>query len=67
MVIKSSGLLDTHHVADILACTPKHVRTLIRAKLLPAFKVGKRQYKVAREAVFEYLENNRVDAEKFYE
>jgi len=66
-MVKSNGLLDTNIVAQMLSCSRKHVCDLIREKKLPAFRTGKRQYKVQREAVYQYLENCRVDTEKFYE
>jgi excisionase family DNA binding protein len=70
MTIKSSGLLDTQQVAEILGCTSQHVRNLIRGKVkgkkLPAFKVGQREYQVKREDVFQYLEKCRVEVESFY-
>ncbi len=71
MSVKPSGLLDTHQAAQILGCTPKHVRDLIRGKVngkrLPAFQVGRREYKIKREDVFIYLENCRVDEAIIYE
>jgi excisionase family DNA binding protein len=67
MTNRPSGLLNTNLVAEILACSRKTVCDLIRTKKLPAFKFGKREYKVSREEVYNYLEKCRVDAEKFYE
>jgi len=54
-------------VAEILACSRKTVRDLIRTKKLPAFRIFKREYKVRREDVYEYLEKCRVDEEQYYE
>jgi len=67
LTIKASGLLDTNMVAEILACSRKTVRDLIRTKKLPAFRIFKREYKVRREDVYEYLEKCRVDEEQYYE
>jgi len=71
MLVKPSGLLDTHQAAQILGCTPKHVRDLIRGKVkdkhLPAYRVGGREYRVKREDVLRYLEDCRVEEEKFLE
>jgi len=67
MVIKQSGLLQTHHVAEILCCTERHVRNLIKTGELPAHKIGKRGYRIQRQTVMEYLERTKVDAEKNYE
>jgi len=66
LTMKASGLLDTHVVAQILGCSSKHVRNLIRANKLPAYKIGKRTYRIKREDVYEYLRNNRVNPEDFY-
>lgn len=70
MTVKTSGLLDTQQVAEILGCTSQHVRNLIRGrvqgKILPAFRIGNREYQVKREDVFQYLENCRVEAKNFY-
>ncbi len=69
-MIKTSGLMDTHQVAQALSCNPKYVRDLARGKVngkrLPSYKVG-REYKFKREDVIKFLENCRVDEEKFYE
>ena len=67
MTVKISGLLNTNLVAEMLSCSRKTVCALIRSKKLPAFKVGKREYKVLREDVHKYLENCKVDVETFYE
>jgi excisionase family DNA binding protein len=71
MTVKQVGLLDTHLVAQMLGCTPKHVRDLIRGKIkgkvLRAYVVGKRTYRVRREDVHQYLADCQVDEEKFYE
>lgn len=69
MTIKTSGLLDTQQVAEILCCTSKHVRDLIRGRVkgkkLLAFRIGSREYQIKREDVFQYLENCRIEIENF--
>jgi excisionase family DNA binding protein len=67
MAVKIGSLLQVHHVAEILDCTDQHVRRLIRIGELPAHRIGKRAYRIQREAVMQYLEEHRVDPEKFYE
>lgn len=62
-----SGLMHPHHVAELLACTQRHVLNLIKSGDLVAFKVGKRSHRVSRESVIKFLEKNKVDPEVFYE
>jgi excisionase family DNA binding protein len=67
MVVMPSGLLHPHHVAEMLSCTEKHVRDLIRSGDLIAFKIGKRSRRISRESVIVFLEKNKVDPETFFE
>ncbi len=67
MAIVHRGLLETHHVAEILGCSIRTVQRLIREKKLPAYRVGKRKYRIKREDAFRYLESCEVDVEKNYE
>jgi excisionase family DNA binding protein len=66
-MIKSPGLLHVHHVAEILACSPRHVRNLVKAGELQAVRIGTRDYRIFRDSVMRFLENGRVQTEKFYE
>ena len=67
MALKIACLLHVHHVAEILSCSDRHVRHLIKTGKLPAHKIGKRAYRIPKESVMQYLEDSRVDPEKFYE
>lgn len=61
MAIKPSGLLDVHHVANLLACTEKRVRDLIRNGKLEAYRIGKREYRISRESALKFLEEQKED------
>jgi excisionase family DNA binding protein len=67
MTIKPSGLLHPHHVAELLACTERHVRNLINQGKLEAICIGKRGRRVTRESVLSFIEKNRVDPQTFFE
>jgi excisionase family DNA binding protein len=67
MAVKPSGLLYPHHVAEILACTEKHVRELIRSGQLIAVKIGKRSRRISRESVLIFLEKNQINPESFFD
>jgi excisionase family DNA binding protein len=67
MTVKVAGLLHPHHVAEMLACTEKHVRDLIRGGDLVAIKIGKRSRRITRESVVIFLEKNRINPETFFE
>ena len=58
MTIKSSRLLRPCNVAEMLACSERHVRNLISSGKLVAYKIGKRNRRVTRESVIKYLEEN---------
>ena len=66
MTIKTSGLLHTHHVAEMLACSDRHVRNLIKSGALEAVRVSKRCYRVRRESVILFLEQSKVEPENFF-
>jgi excisionase family DNA binding protein len=62
-----SGLMLIPKVAEVLACTKRHVYVLIRRGELEAVKVGASHLRVSRESVRQFLIRNRVDPENYFE
>jgi len=67
MTAKITGLLHPHYVAELLACTDRHVRDLINTGELVAYKIGRRSRRITRESVAIFLEKNKVDPQTFFE
>jgi excisionase family DNA binding protein len=58
--MQSQDLIELDEVAEILHVTVDTVRSYIREKQLPAYKVG-RSYLVDRADVYKFLRDRRTD------
>lgn len=67
IALAGAALLAPHHVAEILSCTQRHVRNLIRAGELQAHRIGKRNCRVTRASLMIFLEKNKIEPEDIYE
>jgi excisionase family DNA binding protein len=67
MTAKTTGLLHPHHVAELLACSDRHVRELINTGELVAYKIGRRSRRITKESLSLFLEKNKVDPETIFE
>ena len=68
-MITPGSLLPVSFVAKILACTPNHVRMLIKRQDIEAVRIGngKKDYRVIRASLVKFLETHKIDVEDFYE
>ncbi|HZU01583.1 MAG TPA: helix-turn-helix domain-containing protein [Ktedonobacteraceae bacterium] len=59
-VAEQEQLLTVYQVADILQQHPNTVRDLIKAGELPASRIGKREYRIARSDLQTFLDRRRT-------
>ena len=58
--------LCVHHIAERLVCSKNHIYNLIKDGKIEAIRVG--GHLRIKESAFDiFLEQNKVDAEKYYE
>jgi excisionase family DNA binding protein len=65
-MVKTGGLMQVHHVAEILACSSRHVRNLVKRKELEAIRVGNGRYNITRESVMKFMDENRIESENYF-
>ncbi len=58
--MQNQDLIELEEVAEILHVTVETVRTYIRERQLPAFKIG-RGYLVDRAEVYKFIRDRRTD------
>lgn len=64
------GLLQIRTVADLLACTKRHIYVLIRQGELEAYQVGtapNSPLKVSKASLKKFMERQKIDPEKYFE
>jgi excisionase family DNA binding protein len=54
-------------VADVLACTERHVYDLVTEGKLKAIKVGSRAIRISEQSLCDFIKNNTVNPEDLFD
>jgi excisionase family DNA binding protein len=65
-MVKISGLMQVHHVAEVLACTTRHVRNLVKRQELEAIRVGNGRYNITKASVLQFMEKNKIVTDDYF-
>lgn len=66
-ILAKNQFIQVRKAAKILDCSSDFIHQLIREKKITAINLGERATRVSSESLLNYIQESRIDPEKFYE